>query len=150
MDLEPSHPVYFRQAVPSERLIEFLRRWETVAFLDWQNIVFLHKFLSDPKNVGYECRDYEGNIIGAVLGGVMGTRGVINHLAVDEHARGLGVSHRLIKRAFDRFKFLGVYRVFLFVEEENHRAVAFYKKVGFEPITTELTLEIDLLKQTNR
>ena len=56
----------------------------------------------------------------------------IERFYVDRQFHGRGVAHKLMEACFDRARQLGHKTVFLGVWENNHRAIAFYRKCGFE------------------
>ena len=74
----------------------------------------------------------EGRIIGAVIGGYDGRRGLVYHLAVaaDERTRGLG--GLLMDEVERRLREKGCLRVYLLVTNENTAAIGFYQKRGWE------------------
>ena len=74
----------------------------------------------------------DGRIIGAVIGGYDGRRGLVYHLAVEpgERTRGLGGS--LMEEVERRLREKGCLRVYLLVTNENTAAIRFYEKRGWE------------------
>jgi ribosomal protein S18 acetylase RimI-like enzyme len=74
----------------------------------------------------------DGRLVGVVLGGFDGRRGIIYHLAVnpEERRRGIGlalmeeIERRLIKKACIRY--------YLLVTMDNEEAIAFYENMGCE------------------
>ena len=78
-----------------------------------------------------------GHIIGAVIGGFDGRRGMIYHLAVDAEFRRLGVGTFLMETVENRLRDKGCLRSYLLVRREN-TAGQFYTKQGWQ----ELDLQI--------
>lgn len=74
----------------------------------------------------------EGRIIGTVIGGFDGRRGLVYHLAVapEERTRGLGGS--LMEEVERRLREMGCLRSYLLVTNENTAAMRFYRKRGWE------------------
>jgi len=73
-----------------------------------------------------------GQIIGTVIGGFDGRRGLIYHLAVAASFRGLGIGSRLVEELEARMRFKGCLRCYLLVISENPEAMEYYEKRGWE------------------
>jgi ribosomal protein S18 acetylase RimI-like enzyme len=80
-----------------------------------------------------EC---EGKIVGSVIGGYDGRRGMVYHLAVDESLRGKGVGSRLMQEVELRLRAKGCLKSYLLVAEDNHDVDAFYRKQGWKHMDT--------------
>lgn len=80
----------------------------------------------------------EGRIIGAVMGGFDGRRGLIYHLAVDPAFRRRGIGSALMAELERRLVAKGCLRAYLLVAEENQETIAFYRRLGWEimPVVT--------------
>ena len=76
----------------------------------------------------------EGRIVGAVMGGFDGRRGMIYHLAVDPAFRGRGIGRALMAEVEQRLIAKGCLRAYLLVTEENQEVVSFYRRLGWEPM----------------
>ncbi len=76
-----------------------------------------------------ECDD---RIVGTVIGGYDGRRGMVYHLAVDDAFRGQGVGSRLMEAVEDRLRAKGCLKSYLLVAEDNHDVDDFYKKQGWK------------------
>ena len=61
----------------------------------------------------------------------------VNSVAVFEEARGLGVGSRLMKRAEEIAKDLGLRGLSLIVSDANHGARRLYERLGYEEIATQ-------------
>jgi ribosomal protein S18 acetylase RimI-like enzyme len=80
------------------------------------------------------CEDESGRIIGAVLGGYDGRRGLIHHLAVDPGSRKRGIGRELMQEVERRFRELGVVKVNFWVEIDRDTApgvIEFYERLGY-------------------
>ncbi len=75
--------------------------------------------------------EWDGVLVGAVLGRFDGRRGWINHLAVEEPARHLGIGARLMAEVERRLARKGCAKVNLHVFPENVRACGFYERLGY-------------------
>lgn len=71
-----------------------------------------------------------GEIIGSVMGGFDGRRGMMYHLAVAESFRRQGIGERLMEELEERLKAKGCIRYYLLVTYENQEAISFYEKRG--------------------
>ena len=73
-----------------------------------------------------------GEIVGTVLGGFDGRRGMIYHLAVKKSHRKSGIGSTLMKELEARLKVKGCTRSYLLVTRDNSEAISFYKTEGWE------------------
>lgn len=81
-------------------------------------------------------------IIGSVIGGYDGRRGLVYHLAVAPIHRRRGVGRRLMETLEDRLKALGCYKYYLLVTRENEAALGFYESLGCEPMDLHLLRKV--------
>ena len=75
-------------------------------------------------------------IIGSVLGGFDGRRGLIYHLAVKSSQRKQGVGERLMDEVEKRLVARGCLRCYLLVTPENANAMHYYEQHGWERMPT--------------
>lgn len=71
-------------------------------------------------------------IIGAVIGGYDGRRGLIYHLAVAASYRGRGIGSRLMDEVESRLRAKGCLRCYLLVTTNNPEGMQYYEKHGWE------------------
>jgi ribosomal protein S18 acetylase RimI-like enzyme len=71
-------------------------------------------------------------IIGSVLGGFDGRRGMVYHLAVDEQYRRRGLGAALMAELEKHLKTKGCLRSYLLVTRDNIEAIHFYENLGWE------------------
>jgi len=76
--------------------------------------------------------EINGLIIGSVLGGFDGRRGMVYHLAVDDSYRKKGIGTVLMNELEKRMKQKGCVRSYLLVTRDNLDAIRFYETVGWE------------------
>lgn len=74
----------------------------------------------------------DDKIIGSVLGGFDGRRGIMYHLAVFPEFRNLGIGEKLMSVLEDRLRAKGCIRYYLLVTVDNDTAIDFYQKRGWE------------------
>jgi ribosomal protein S18 acetylase RimI-like enzyme len=73
-----------------------------------------------------------GHIIGSVLGGFDGRRGMVYHLAVDISFRKNGVGNALMTELERRMQQKGCIRMYLLVTHDNVDAIRFYESRRWE------------------
>jgi ribosomal protein S18 acetylase RimI-like enzyme len=78
----------------------------------------------------------DGRIIGSVIGGFDGRRGLIYHLAVDSSFRLNGIGTRLMEEVERRLKEKGCIKCYLLVTKENMSAMRFYEHRGWSSMET--------------
>jgi ribosomal protein S18 acetylase RimI-like enzyme len=74
----------------------------------------------------------DGQMIGTVIGGFDGRRGLIYHLAVTASYRGRGIGSRLMDELESRLRAKGCIRSYLMVTIDNDEAMRFYENRGWE------------------
>ena len=77
--------------------------------------------------------DYQEEIIGVVMGGYDGRRGMIYHLAVEKEYQQIGVGTALMEILEERLREKGCLRSYLMVRKDNI-ATQFYKKKGWQAL----------------
>jgi ribosomal protein S18 acetylase RimI-like enzyme len=70
-------------------------------------------------------------VIGTVIGGYDGRRGMIYHLAVHETVREQGVGAMLLNEVEKRLQAKGCVKCYLLVFADNERAIHFYENRGW-------------------
>jgi ribosomal protein S18 acetylase RimI-like enzyme len=71
------------------------------------------------------------NIIGSVIGGFDGRRGLIYHLAVAGEYRGRGIGARLLNEVETRLRAKGCLKSYLMVTLDNEEAAQYYEHHGW-------------------
>lgn len=74
----------------------------------------------------------EGQIIGAVIAGFDGRRGMVYHLAVAEQYRRFGIGTALMEEIESRLRSKGCLKSYLLVVKDNEPAIRFYEDRGWE------------------
>ena len=77
-------------------------------------------------------------VVGTVVGGYDGRRGLVYHLAVDAAHRRRGLGRRLMEEIEDRLRKRGCLKCYLLVAAEAGEAVEFYRGHGWQ--TMDVTL----------
>lgn len=73
-----------------------------------------------------------GAIVGSVLGGFDGRRGLVYHLAVAAEFRRHGIASLLMNELENRLRAKGCIKSYLLVTRENSEAMGFYERRGWE------------------
>ena len=74
-----------------------------------------------------------GRVVGSVLGGHDGRRGMLWHLAVAPRLRRRGVGGALVKRALRWQRGQDIRKVNILVLRANRRALRFWARIGWKP-----------------
>lgn len=77
-----------------------------------------------------------GRVIGSVIGGFDGRRGLIYHLAVASSFRGQGIGSQLMDEVETRLRAKGCLKCYLLVTIDNSEAEAYYRHRGWRPMDT--------------
>ena len=88
------------------------------------------RFLKRNPDTSFVCED-GGRIIGVVLAGHDGRRGLIYHTCVAEDRRGEKIASRLVEHALEALKAEGIHKVALVVFTRNEAGNAFWESQGF-------------------
>jgi ribosomal protein S18 acetylase RimI-like enzyme len=73
-----------------------------------------------------------GRIIGSVIGGFDGRRGLVYHLAVSAPFRGGGIGSRLMNELESRLRAKGCLKCYLLVTSDNPEAEIYYQQRGWK------------------
>jgi ribosomal protein S18 acetylase RimI-like enzyme len=87
------------------------------------------KFEHDPDL--FLVAEAGGKLVGTVIGGFDGRRGMIYHLAVDTSLREQGIGAMLMQEVERRLKEKGCIKSYLLVTTDNEHAMHFYEKRGW-------------------
>ena len=118
-----------------EDLIPTRKLWESI------NIGINLGFSDEPGEIDKKLRHdpdlfliaiAKGKIVGSVIGGFDGRRGMIYHLAVSPPYRRRGLGSILMTEIERRLRAKGCIRSYLMVTRENTEAMRFYLKRGWE------------------
>lgn len=130
-------PVQIREfQFPSdyEQVIELWRRIERGVHLGRSDtLAELEKKLNRDPDL-FLVAESEGAIIGAVIGGFDGRRGLIYHLAVDASFRGQGIGSELMNEVESRLRTKGCLKCYLLVTIDNIEVADYYVHRGWQPM----------------
>jgi len=143
--MESSRHVVAAEVADARDVAEFFARHDEVATQAWQCEEHFRHVLGQPGTIALVARSKEGQLVGALIGGVLGTRGMINHVAVDVDHRGEGNGRRLVHGFECALSTRGIRRYFLFASRDDASAQRFWMQQGCSDMTgTETTYERDL------
>jgi ribosomal protein S18 acetylase RimI-like enzyme len=95
------------------------------------------KLIRDPDL--FLVAEEDGRIIGTVIGGYDGRRGLLYHLAVAASFRGRGIGSLLMDEIESRLRAKGCIRCYLMVLVDNDEAIRYYENHGWENMDHVLT-----------
>ena len=75
--------------------------------------------------------EVDGRIVGSVIGGFDGRRGMLYHLAVAAPFREQGIAGQLMSEVESRLRAKGCLKCYLLVVNENDEAMRYYEKRGW-------------------
>ena len=90
----------------------------------------IEKYLLRNPNTCFVA-EKDGKIIGTILSGHDGRRGLIYHLAVKVSERGQGAGIALLDHALEALRNEGIQKVYIVVFKNNETGNAFWEKRGF-------------------
>jgi ribosomal protein S18 acetylase RimI-like enzyme len=88
--------------------------------------------------------ELDENIIGSVIGGFDGRRGLIYHLAVAEEYRGRGIGSCLLNAVESQLRAKGCLKCYLMVTPDNLEAAQYYERHGWHHMDYVLPYGKDL------
>ena len=94
------------------------------------------KLTRDPEL--FVVAEHQGRVVGTVLGGFDGRRGLIYHLAVEPGFRVHGVGGMLMQEVEARLLRKGCLKAYLLVTNENEEVIPFYEKRGWSEMKMHL------------
>jgi ribosomal protein S18 acetylase RimI-like enzyme len=135
----------------ASEVVALMRCIPEVCFCEWEDEHILRRGLMLQSTIGFVARelgddhmDQPGRMVAAVLGGTIGLRSTINHLAVDPNFRRMGIGRALADHILAALRRTGIRRTFLFVIEDAENAFEFWSSLGFRSVPGEKALEQDL------
>ena len=85
----------------------------------------------NPATCRLACTEDDHRIVGVILAGHDGRRGIIHHLCVHPDFRRQGIAHRLVREAEEALRREGITKVFGLVFRDNDAANAFWEREGY-------------------
>lgn len=76
--------------------------------------------------------EVDKEIVGTIIGGFDGRRGMVYHLAVSQNYRRRGIAAALLAEVERRLQAKGCVKVYLLVLDDNTSAIQFYEECGWK------------------
>lgn len=92
--------------------------------------------LASPDRYVLARLDRDARIIGVATFGSVEDMADLHRVVVRSDARGRGIGASLVRAGLEWAAAVGARRMLLEVRPDNHPAVALYRRLGFEPVTT--------------
>ena len=100
-------------------------------------------YLDRNKNCSYAAL-IDNQLVGSILSGHDGRRGLLNHLFVHVDFRKQGIGKKLVQLSITELKKQGIKRCIIFIHKTNVVAQEFWKKIGFDNVDFIDTYGMDL------
>jgi ribosomal protein S18 acetylase RimI-like enzyme len=126
-----------------EEAVGLWRRTENVGLNDADSRESIDSFLRHNAGLSFVARR-DGRLVGAVLCGTDGRRGLLHHLAVDADHRGRGIGRALVERCLAALKSSGIEKCHIYVYADNAHGRAFWKQMGWYPRDDLLMMSFDI------
>jgi len=91
----------------------------------------IHKKLARDPDL-FLVAEHSSHLVGAVLGGFDGRRGMVYHLAVSSIYRRQGLGEAMMQAVEAQLRAKGCLRYYLLVTQDNDAAIDFYEQRGHE------------------
>ena len=90
----------------------------------------LARYIRRNPNTSFVAVD-DGRVIGTILAGHDGRRGIFHHVSVLPEHRGQGIGRMLVDSAMEALRKEGINKVLLVVFDHNENGNAFWEHMGF-------------------
>lgn len=121
-------------------VLALMRATPEVSFCDWEDL----RAHANSAHAASFVAVADGEVVAAVIGGSLGVRGTISHLAVKEGHRRAGIGGMLVRHALTCLQHRGVRRMFVVAHDVNVGAQRFWEGIGFVATLGETTFELDV------
>jgi len=90
----------------------------------------IKRYLARNPGMSFVAR-HNGRLVGTVLCGQDGRRGILYHLAVDPDYRRQGIARNLVNRCLKALAKIGIDKCYIFIFSDNTKAKSFWRKIGW-------------------
>lgn len=90
----------------------------------------IDRFLKRNPDTNFTAWDGD-TLVGVIMGGSDGRRGMIYHTSVREEYRRQGIGEALVEKLLEAYREIGINKTMLVVFERNKAGNAFWEKMGF-------------------
>jgi len=105
----------------------------------------INKYLEKNPNTCFVAK-HDGSIIGTIMSGNDGRRGIIYHLMVKPEYRKKGIGKKLLKKAENSLKKEGIRKIMIYVFKENKIGNIFWENNGYK-IRKDLNLRARVIME---
>ena len=91
----------------------------------------IERYLKRNPNTCFKAVTEGGQLVGVILSGHDGRRGLVHHLCVNPSFQRGGIATKLVKTAEEALKKEGIQKIFILVFENNEKGNAFWEKQGY-------------------
>lgn len=127
-----------------DTVLAFWRKIEGLGLDDVNDPAALTRYLARNPGISAAAHDADGTLVGVMIAGHDGRRGLLHHVAVLPRYRGHGLGRRLIEHGLAALKREGLEKCHLLVFRENERARRLLEKWGWHYRDELLTFSIAL------
>lgn len=91
----------------------------------------IERYLKRNPNTCFKAVTEDGQLVGVILSGHDGRRGIVHHLCVNPDFQHGGIGSLLVKTAEEALHKEGIQKIFILVFEDNEKGNAFWEKQGY-------------------
>ncbi|MBQ0051652.1 MAG: GNAT family N-acetyltransferase [Treponema sp.] len=91
----------------------------------------IERYLKRNPETCFKSVDESGNLLGVILSGHDGRRGLVHHLCVNPMYQHRGIGTALVKKAEEALQKEGIQKIFLLVYNDNEKGNKFWEKQGY-------------------
>lgn len=114
-----------------EQMIALWKSIEGLALSEADSKENITAYLHRNQGLSYVC-EYNDRIVGTILCGHDGRRGLIYHLAVDPSCRHQRIGQRLVEASIGALSQEGIDKCHIFVIDDNDAGNSFWTSLGWE------------------
>ena len=115
-----------------DEIIELWKNTEGIGINDYDDSKeSINRFIKKNPKTCF-IAEHNNKIIGTIMGGNDGRRGLIYHLMVKTEHRKNGIGNKLLEKVEEGFKTEGIKRIYLVVFKDNENGNYFWEKNGYE------------------
>ena len=122
-----------------DNLLALWRGMEGIIIDDVDSRVSLARYLARNNGLSHVALA-AGVIVGAVLCGHDGRRGLLRHLAVKPDFRRQGIARRLIAKCLTGLEFQGITKCNAYVIKDNESGRDFWENIGWNMLARDFTI----------
>ncbi|WP_433847510.1 GNAT family N-acetyltransferase [Acinetobacter proteolyticus] len=143
---EDNFKYHLGKAMPPQDIVNFFSHHSEVSFVSQSSIDEFKKIIQEPNTIIVTASNEFNQIVAILIGGTLGTRATINHVAINNAYRRYGIGTVLVNKFEIELRNRGIARYFLFVEKNNAIANKFWEKMNFYTTSNaEVTYEKNLI-----